>query len=118
MVTRLDYLECEYGDHLEHEGDCPGEPTVCQACGWWDGTAPWSYEELIGAIGLCAMWRLDLEQSMRAGLPMKAGREWLVESRMVFLQPAMAIRAMQAGVQFSAPALVHQPQPPRGKLIH
>jgi hypothetical protein len=76
--------------------------------------APWSYQELIGAIGLEGAYQLHLPHMLKQGIALLGREKWAKAPAPCWLQPAQFILALQAGVQFSV--VVQSRERPAPKL--
>lgn len=95
------------------------EGTPCPDCGLVVSieVAPWSYEELIGGIGLEAMHRQTTEFALRNGMPMQSKQDWIAGSLLVTLTPSMFIRALQASVVMTPAGVRVAPAPGRPMVL-
>lgn len=90
---------------------------VCVCCNIEYVFAPWSYGEVIGAVGLAGQYQFYRRECIRLGAPMLDERGWLQLPVLVWAEPAMLIRAAQQGVSFIPPAAAQAKMVELSKLV-
>ena len=123
MTTSYD--ECDHQWRLWFESQWKCWTAGCITCELRTFRAPWSYCELIAAIGLQALYRSAMDTAIKGGIQVLDERNWIASTALFVMQPSQYILALQAGVQLAAaPFKVVQmparPQPgarlsPRGR---
>lgn len=101
MSTTLAYVCPDCDRPCVPHGEVARGLVKCPLCGCRFPFAPWSYQEVLGAIALEALYNRCLH-NFRAQRLIAPGREdWLKAPAWEALQPSMTVRALQAGVVFS-----------------
>lgn len=82
--------------------------------------APWSWQELVGAIGLLAMHTGYSRICLANGIPAMKRDKWIEYPGACFITPPMYVRALQAQVAFALPPgdVAVQMRMPNPRIVH